>query len=61
MSLNKETKRSACVEEVLYVTDMDATFAAAGAVRKEAYGIHRRVALAGSSASSFLITSSVSL
>ena len=26
------------VEEVLYVTDMDAAFAAAGPVRKEAYG-----------------------
>jgi enamine deaminase RidA (YjgF/YER057c/UK114 family) len=26
------------VEEVLYVTDMDAAFAVAGAVRKEAYG-----------------------
>ena len=26
------------VEEVLYVTDMDAAFAAAGRVRKEAYG-----------------------
>lgn len=29
------------VEEVLYVTDMDAAFAAAGAVRKEAYGSER--------------------
>ncbi len=26
------------VEEVLYVTDMDAAFAVAGAVREEAYG-----------------------
>jgi enamine deaminase RidA (YjgF/YER057c/UK114 family) len=29
------------VEEVLYVTDMDKAFAAAGAVRKEAYGSTR--------------------
>jgi len=29
------------VEEVLYVTDMDAAFAVAGAVRKEAYGSER--------------------
>ena len=29
------------VEEVLYVTDMDAAFAAAGPVRKEAYGSER--------------------
>jgi enamine deaminase RidA (YjgF/YER057c/UK114 family) len=29
------------VEEVLYVTNMDAAFAAAGAVRKEAYGSDR--------------------
>lgn len=29
------------VEEVLYVTDMDAAFAAAGPVRKEAYGSQR--------------------
>lgn len=29
------------VEEVVYVTDMDAAFAAAGLVRKEAYGSRR--------------------
>jgi enamine deaminase RidA (YjgF/YER057c/UK114 family) len=29
------------VEEVLYVTDMDTAFAAAGPVRKEAYGSQR--------------------
>ena len=29
------------VEEVIYVTDMDAAFAAAGPVRKEAYGMDR--------------------
>jgi enamine deaminase RidA (YjgF/YER057c/UK114 family) len=29
------------VEEVLYVTDMDAAFAVAGPVRKEAYGVEK--------------------
>lgn len=44
------------VEEVLYVTDMDAAFAAAGPVRKEAYGSERPVV-----ASTILTTSRLAL
>jgi enamine deaminase RidA (YjgF/YER057c/UK114 family) len=44
------------VEEVLYVTDMDAAFAAAGPVRKEAYGSERPAV-----ASTILTTSRLAL
>ena len=44
------------VEEVLYVTDMDAAFAAAGVVRKEAYGSERPEV-----ASTILVTSRLAL
>jgi enamine deaminase RidA (YjgF/YER057c/UK114 family) len=44
------------VEEVLYVTDMDKAFAAAGPVRKEAYGSARPAV-----ASTILVTSRLAL
>jgi hypothetical protein len=44
------------VEEVLYVTNMDAAFAAAGSVRKEAYGSDRPTV-----ASTILTTSRLAL
>ena len=44
------------VEEVLYVTDMDQAFAAAGPVRKEAYGSARPAV-----ASTILVTSRLAL
>jgi enamine deaminase RidA (YjgF/YER057c/UK114 family) len=44
------------VEEVIYVTDMDTAFAAAGPVRKEAYGSPRPAV-----ASTILVTSRLAL
>ena len=44
------------VEEVIYVTDMDTAFAAAGPVRKEAYGAARPAV-----ASTILVTSRLAL
>ena len=44
------------VEEVIYVTDMDTAFAAAGPVRKEAYGSSRPAV-----ASTILVTSRLAL
>ena len=44
------------VEEVIYVTDMDTAFAAAGPVRKEAYGSTRPAV-----ASTILVTSRLAL
>ena len=44
------------VEEVIYVTDMDTAFAAAGPVRKEAYGSARPAV-----ASTILVTSRLAL